>query len=72
MCGSNEISIFLMHICQITVFSREVTLGLKASEGGCWHIIGRSATFGCGMETGTEPDHQESSGGDAFLLAFFS
>lgn len=62
----------LMHIYQIKVFSREVTLGLKASEGGCWHNSGRSATFGCGMRTGTKPDHQESSWEDAFLLAFFS
>lgn len=63
---------YRMHICQIKVLSREVTLGLKASEGGCWHVSGRSATFGCGMGTGTEPDHQGRGGEDAFLLAFFS
>lgn len=72
MCGSNGTSIYLMHICQIKVFSREVTLGLKASEGCCWHISGGSATFDCGTEAGTEPDRQESGWEDAFLLAFFS
>lgn len=53
-------------------FSTEETLGLKASEGGFWHIRGRSATFSwSGMGTGIELDHQESCE-DAFLLAFFS
>lgn len=43
---SNGTSIYPMHISEMKVFTGEVTLGLKASEGGCWHISGRAATFG--------------------------
>lgn len=49
-----------MHISQLKVLSREVTLGLKASEGGCWHISDRSATFSCGMGTGADPESGSS------------